>query len=236
MPHEIEHKTERVEVRHTTDGAESVRSSVTNLDSGLGRPLSPTASHHSHVEKHHTTYTHTDARVPQLAPQQAVVITSAAGLAQEIVAEGFQASAASVSSTTGAVNVTDSAQTYATKLKDLDHYREERDKIARKYEKEIEKMTEKYRRKTEAEAEKIRRELEKQHERDVAFREKLVEEAIARQKEEITLEAKYAQKELERQRVLAMDALERSRNEADIQVSYSAQRSNIFRFRFEMFY
>nr|WBQ85696.1 CAHS 5a [Macrobiotus joannae] len=219
MSEEYERKVEKVETRRTSTDGSARRTSMEQFGVN-GRSGSPTSSHQSHTETHHTSYTHTEARMPQLAPHQPVIISSSAGLAQGIVAEGFQASAASITtSTTGGVyTVSDSPQTHALKLKDLAHYREEQEKIAKKYEKEVEKLTEKYRKRTEQEADKIRKELEKQHERDVQFREKLVEEAIARQKEELSLEAKYAQKELERQRMMAMDALERSRKEADIQV------------------
>nr|WBQ85693.1 CAHS 5b [Paramacrobiotus areolatus] len=219
-----EQHTEHTEVRKTTESVSgrsttTERESIIRDDTGSARPGSPTSSHQSFQEKHHTVYTHTDVRVPALATVQPVVISSAVGFAREIVSDGFQGSAASVHSTSGVTTVAESPHTYEVKLKDLEHYRREQESIAHKYEKEVEKLTEKYRRKTEAEAEKIRKELEKQHARDVNFREKLVQEAIARQKEEIALEAKYATKELERQRTLALDALERSRHQADIQVN-----------------
>lgn len=135
-----------------------------------------------------------------------------------MVAEGFQASAATLSSHSASICIAESPLIHEKRMKDEEEYRREQDAIAHKYEKEIEKLTENYRRKTEAEAEKIRKELEKQHERDVAFREKLVEEAIERQKEEMALEAKFARKELEREKLLALEALERSRYQADIHV------------------
>nr|WBQ85699.1 CAHS 5a [Macrobiotus sp. 2 JF-2022a] len=61
--------------------------------------------------------------------------------------------------------------------------------------------------------------MEKQHERDIAFRKELMDKAIERQKEEIALEAKYARKELERQREMAVNALDRSKKQTDVQVN-----------------
>ncbi|XP_055357667.1 cytosolic-abundant heat soluble protein 86272-like [Paramacrobiotus metropolitanus] len=185
------------------------------------RAPSATSSGHSQSEKkENVSYTYTDVRTPQINPPAPVlIISSAAGLAQEIVGEGFSASAARVTGASPQVTVTETLTSQEKYLREQENYRKEQEALVRKYERAVEKMNEEYRKKTEQEAEKIRKEMEKQHERDIEFRKELMEKAIERQKEEIALEAKYARKELERQREMAMEALDKTKKQADVQVN-----------------
>jgi len=167
-----------------------------------------------------TSYTHTEIKpVHVTAP---LLISSAEGLAQEMVGEGFSASAARVSGEASGEMVVESAASARQAFIDREKKDREMDAVAQASQKELEKKTEAYRKKAEEEAEKIRRELEKQHERDVEFRKDLVESAIDRQKREVDLEAKYAKKELEHERKLAMDALERSKLASNIEVNFDS--------------
>lgn len=174
-----------------------------------------------HVEKQeqNSSYTHTEVRAPLINPLPPIISTGAAGLAQEMVGEGFSASAARISGTEAHVGIHESQHSREQAAKDQGQYLREQDSIARAQEKDVEKKTEAYRKTAEAEAEKIRKELEKQHARDVDFRKDLVESAIDRQKREVDLEAKYAKKELEHERELAMEGLEQSKLATNVQVS-----------------
>jgi len=181
-----------------------------------------------HVESHGsasqssektTNYTHTEVRAPLVNPPPPIISTGASGLAQEIVGEGFSASAARISGASATTQIHESQASREQAAKDQERYAREQEAIARAHEKDLEKKTEDYRKTAEAEAEKIRKELEKQHARDVEFRKDLVESAIDRQKREVELEAKYAKKELEHERELALNALEQSKMATNVQVS-----------------
>nr|P0CU46.1 RecName: Full=Cytosolic-abundant heat soluble protein 86272; Short=CAHS 86272; AltName: Full=Cytosolic-abundant heat soluble protein b; Short=SAHS-b; AltName: Full=Tardigrade-specific intrinsically disordered protein CAHS 86272; Short=TDP CAHS 86272 [Hypsibius exemplaris] len=165
-----------------------------------------------------TNYTHTEIRAPMVNPLPPIISTGAAGLAQEIVGEGFTASATRISGAAATTQVLESQASREQAFKDQEKYSREQAAIARAHDKDLEKKTEEYRKTAEAEAEKIRKELEKQHARDVEFRKDLVESAIDRQKREVDLEAKYAKKELEHERELAMNALEQSKMATNVQV------------------
>ncbi|XP_055330565.1 cytosolic-abundant heat soluble protein 86272-like [Paramacrobiotus metropolitanus] len=166
-----------------------------------------------------TSYTHTEVRAPLIAPMAPIISTGSAGLAQEVIGEGFTASAARVTAGSQAGTVVETAEMREKALKDQEHYQREKEAIARSHEKELEKKTDSYRKEAEEEAEKIRKELEKQHARDVEFRKEMVDTTIERQKREVELEAKYAKKELEHERQLAQDALDKSRMATNIEVS-----------------
>lgn len=140
-------------------------------------------------------------------------------MAQEIVGQGFSASATRVTSQTtgGVVHETPESREQARGTQQK--HDKEQDDIRRQAEKDMEKKTEKYRKDAEDQAEKIRKEMEKQHHRDIEFRKEVVESAIDRQKREVELEADYAKKRLEHEKHLAMDALEQSKLRTDVQVN-----------------
>ncbi|OQV20263.1 hypothetical protein BV898_05814 [Hypsibius exemplaris] len=169
-----------------------------------------------------TSYTHTEAHAPLITPSQPFIVTGAAGLAQEIVGEGFTASASRISG--GAVNtkVIETAEMRQKELREQEQFAREQAAIIQHHDKDLARKTEKYQKEAEAEAEKIRKELEKQHARDVEFRKDLVETAIDRQKQEIDLEAKKAKADLERERQMAKEALDNSKMQTNIEVQMNS--------------
>jgi len=169
-------------------------------------------------QKEQTSFTHTEVRAPLLNPPAPIISTGAAGLAQEMVGEGFNASVTKISGSEGTRVIQETKATRLQAAKDQERYAREGQAIAQSHEKDVEHKTEAYRKEAEAEAERIRKELEKQQQRDIEFRKDMVESAIDRQKREVELEAKYAKKELEHERELALNALDQSKMSTNVQV------------------
>jgi len=170
----------------------------------------------------HTEFTHSEVKAPLIHPAPPIIATGSAGLAEEIVGQGFTASAARISGASSEVNIQASPALVEAARRDQERYQLEQGAIAQRHEKDLEQKTEAYRKTAEAEAEKIRKELEKQHARDVEFRKDMVESAIERQKREVDLEANMAKRELDREGQLAKEALERSRLSTNVEVNFDS--------------
>jgi len=171
-------------------------------------------------ELQNSSYTRTDIKVavPDIMPP----FVSTSVNAQDLVGEGFQASASRVSGAAQEHEVVETAEQAEEARKEREAKAREQELLNAFFEKELERRTEVYRKQQEVESEKIRKELEKQHQKDVEFRKELIELAIENQKKQIDLEARYAKKNLERERAKARMALEKSQFHSDIQVNMNA--------------
>jgi len=172
-------------------------------------------------QQQNTSYTHTEVRAP-VPNIPAPFISSSAGLGQELVGEGFTASAARISGGSQQVQIELSPQQQKEALMDRERYERELAAINERHQRDIEGKTEAYRKQAEIEAERIRKELEKQHQRDIDFRKNLVEGTIQTQKKQVELEANMAKRELDREGQLARDALEQSKMSTNVEVNFDS--------------
>ena len=113
------------------------------------------------------------AGVPNIPPP--IISTGVSGLGEQLVGQGFTASAARISGQSSEAHVQMSPQMEAEARKDRERYERELHTINDRHQKDIEGKTEAYRKQAEAEAERLRKELEKQHQRDIEFRKSLVQ-------------------------------------------------------------
>ncbi|GAU88204.1 CAHS2 [Ramazzottius varieornatus] len=175
-----------------------------------------------HQEQHNTSYTHTDVRtnIPNIpAP---FISTGVSGLGQQLVGEGFTASAARISGQSSETHVQMTPEMEAEARKDRERYERELQAINERHQRDIEGKTEAYRKQAEQEAERLRKELEKQHQRDIEFRKSLVQGTIENQKRQVELEAQLAKRELDREARLATQALDQSKMATDVQVNFDS--------------
>ncbi|GAU88203.1 CAHS5 [Ramazzottius varieornatus] len=184
---------------------------------GLGHSSSQSSSD---SQERVTNYTHTEVRVPQVSMPAPIIVTSASGLAEEMVGSGFTASASRVTGSSVEQMVQESPALHQKSLEEAERHDHELAKVTEKMDHKMEKKAEKYRKEAEKEADKIRKLMEKQHEKDVEFRKELVETSIEKQKKEIEIEAKHAKAELEHERQLALEALERSKMTSNVEVNF----------------
>lgn len=204
----------------TTTPATTVHTDTPYPHDLLGSSSSQSSQPQTHEKV--TNYTHTEARAAGISTPSPIIVTSTAGLAEEIVGQQFTASASRITGSSVEQLVQESPALYQKSVEEADRHERELAVVAGKHEKEMEKKTEKYRKEAEKEAEKIRKAMEKQHAKDVEFRKEVVESTIEKQKKEIEIEAKHAKKELEHERQLALDALERSKMSSNIAVNFDS--------------
>jgi len=170
-----------------------------------------------HKEVEHSSYTHTEVKVPLNIPPQ-VVMSAMTGLAQGIVGEGMHVNISRITGASQQNQIYESPELAAEAQRDYELKMKEQEKLAQDFERELEHRTIVYRKQQEAETELIRKELEKQHLRDVEFRQNLADLAVEQQKKQVDLETRWAKRELDRQRKMARESLERDKFQESIKV------------------
>jgi hypothetical protein len=180
-----------------------------------------------HQEVEHSSYTHTEVKVPLQVPQP-VVMSSVSGLAQGIVGEGMHVNISRITGASQLNQVYESKELQAEAQRDFELKMKEQERLAQEFERELEHRTIVYRKQQEAETELIRKELEKQHVRDVEFRQNLADLAIEQQKKQVDLEMRFAKRELDRQRKVARESLERNKFQEQIQVEIGSAAGSSF--------
>ena len=94
------------------------------------------ALHSSSEQKNQaTSYTHTQVSAPVITVPSPIISSGAAGLADQIVGQGFSASAARISGTSVDVAVAETAEMRQKSAEDQARYHREQDAIVRAHEK-----------------------------------------------------------------------------------------------------
>nr|WBQ85705.1 CAHS 6d [Paramacrobiotus richtersi] len=138
-------------------------------------------------------------------------------MTHDLLVQGSGGTSAEIHASTN-VDLLANAQLAGQSPEEYARYRAGVEQLARQHEVETAQKADAYRHQVEADAELIRRTLERQHVRDIEFRKDMVSTAVDRQQQEIKMEAEYALKTLEQERLAAERALDQAKMETHIDV------------------